>query len=148
MSLANEKNMLFYIQTKNRPHVECCLRVCRIGFGQVRPAPLKYHIFHHVSTRRRKNETEKSRNYDPCRFYGSKNNHVEQVYPILEWSDDDVRDFIIDRGITLAPLYYTDGELHIERRLGCIGCPLASKGIADILRHSPELQFCCEMGIP
>ena len=62
-----------------------------------------------------------------CRYYGNKNNHVEQVYPILEWSNDDVRDFIIDRGITLAPVYYTDGELHIERRLGCIGCPLASR---------------------
>ena len=62
-----------------------------------------------------------------CRFYGSKKNHVEQVYPILEWSDDDVREFILDRGITLAPLYYTDGELHIERRLGCIGCPLAGR---------------------
>ena len=62
-----------------------------------------------------------------CRFYGSKKNHVEQVYPILEWSDDDVREFILDRGITLAPLYYTDGELHIERRLGWIGCPLAGR---------------------
>ena len=75
------------------------------------------------STKRAKRYTEPTE----CRFYGSKKNHVEQVYPILEWSDDDVRDFIIDRGITLAPLYYTDGELHIERRLGCIGCPLASK---------------------
>ena len=75
------------------------------------------------STKRAKMYTEPTE----CRFYGSKNNHVEQVYPILEWSDDDVRDFIIDRGITLAPIYYTDGELHIERRLGCIGCPLASK---------------------
>ena len=41
-----------------------------------------------------------------CRYYGSKKNHVEQVYPILEWSNDDVRDFIRDRGITLAPVYY------------------------------------------
>lgn len=75
------------------------------------------------STKRAKRYTEPTE----CRFYGSKKNHVEQVYPILEWSDDDVRDFILDRGITLAPLYYTDGELHTERRLGCIGCPLASK---------------------
>lgn len=88
------------------------------------------------STKRAKMYTEPTE----CRFYGSKNNHVEQVYPILEWSDDDVRDFIIDRGITLAPLYYTDGELHIERRLGCIGCPLASKTKRlETLRQYPNI---------
>ena len=88
------------------------------------------------STKRAKMYTEPTE----CRFYGSKNNHVEQVYPILEWSDDDVRDFIIDRGITLAPLYYTDGELHIERRLGCIGCPLASKAKRlETLRQYPNI---------
>ena len=88
------------------------------------------------STKRAKMYTEPTE----CRFYGSKNNHVEQVYPILEWSDDDVREFIIDRGITLAPLYYTDGELHTERRLGCIGCPLASKAKRlETLRQYPKI---------
>lgn len=88
------------------------------------------------STKRAKMYTEPTE----CRFYGSKNNHVEQVYPILEWSDDDVREFIIDRGITLAPLYYTDGELHTERRLGCIGCPLASKAKRlETLRQYPNI---------
>lgn len=63
-----------------------------------------------------------------CRYYGSKKEHVEAIYPILEWSNDDVRDFILDRGITLAPVYYDpDGTLHIDRRLGCVGCPLANK---------------------
>ena len=63
-----------------------------------------------------------------CRYYGSKKNHIEAVYPILEWSNDDVREFIQDRGITLAPVYYDEnGVLHTERRLGCIGCPLASR---------------------
>ena len=63
-----------------------------------------------------------------CRYYGSKKMHVESVYPILEWSNDDVRDFILDRGIILAPVYYDEnGDLHVERRLGCIGCPLASR---------------------
>ena len=63
-----------------------------------------------------------------CRYYGSKKMHVEAVYPILEWRNDDVRDFIRDRGITLAPVYYDEnGDLHVERRLGCIGCPLKSR---------------------
>ena len=73
-----------------------------------------------------------------CRYYGSKKRHVEAVYPILEWSNDDVRDFIQDRGITLAPVYYDEkGDLHVERRLGCIGCPLKSRKqrLADLQQY-------------
>ena len=46
-----------------------------------------------------------------CRYYGSKKeeNHVEQIYPILDWTDEDVRDFIIDRKLKLAPIYYNRG---------------------------------------
>lgn len=44
-----------------------------------------------------------------CRFYGRKTeaNHVEAIYPILDWTDDDVLAFIEDRHLTLAPVYYT-----------------------------------------
>lgn len=92
---------------------------------------------------RRAESAKRAENYNEpteCRYYGSKKNHVEAVYPILEWSNDDVREFILNRGLTLAPLYYTDGELHIERRLGCIGCPLASRGnrLAE-LRQYPNI---------
>lgn len=62
-----------------------------------------------------------------CRVYrgGVKS---EQIFPILDWSDTDVADFINDRQITCAPVYYDgDGVFHVERRLGCIGCPLAYK---------------------
>jgi phosphoadenosine phosphosulfate reductase len=46
-----------------------------------------------------------------CRYYGAKKeeNHVEQIYPILEWTDEDVRNFIIDRKLKLAPIYYNSG---------------------------------------
>lgn len=60
-----------------------------------------------------------------CLFYGSKNNHVEAFYPILEWNSKDVVEFIQDRGIKCHPLYYDDnGVFHVERRLGCLCCPL------------------------
>lgn len=63
-----------------------------------------------------------------CRLYG-KNEHVELVYPILEWTDEDVAVFIADRGIKCAPVYYDERKnFHVERRLGCIGCPLQSRG--------------------
>lgn len=62
-----------------------------------------------------------------CRFYGSKKNYVSVILPILEWTLDDVSEFVQERNIKLAPHYYdTDGTLHIERRLGCMGCPMRS----------------------
>ena len=62
-----------------------------------------------------------------CRFYGSKKNHVEAFYPSLDWSDQDVVDFIVERGIKIHPLYFReDGTIDPKRRLGCMCCPLAS----------------------
>lgn len=66
-----------------------------------------------------------------CRYYGSKKeeNHVEQIFPILDWTDEDVRDFIIDRKLKLAPIYYNqeeEGQIDISKRLGCLCCPLKS----------------------
>lgn len=66
-----------------------------------------------------------------CRYYGSKKpeNHVQVFLPILDWTDEDVLEFIKDRQITLAPVYYDEnGEIDITRRLGCMCCPLQWKG--------------------
>ena len=61
-----------------------------------------------------------------CRIYGSKKNHVNAIYPILEWSDEDELEFIEERGIKLHPLYYReDGTIDLKKRLGCMCCPLA-----------------------
>lgn len=61
-----------------------------------------------------------------CRYYGSQRDHVEVFYPILEWSDQDIVDFIKEREIKLHPLYYReDGSIDPKRRLGCMCCPLA-----------------------
>lgn len=73
-----------------------------------------------------------------CRIYGSKKNHVNAIYPILEWSDEDVLEFIEERGIKLHPLYYRkDGTIDLGRRLGCMCCPLAyyKKRLQDFKRY-------------
>lgn len=63
-----------------------------------------------------------------CRFYGSKKEHVEAFYPILDWNDQDVVEFVTEKGIRLHPIYYReDGTIDPSRRLGCMCCPLASK---------------------
>lgn len=76
-----------------------------------------------------------------CRFYGSKKNHVEAIYPILEWTGEDVAAFLADRKIKCAPIYYDEeGVFHVERRLGCMCCPLASKKKRiDEFRNNPGM---------
>ena len=61
-----------------------------------------------------------------CRIFGgNKKNHINAIYPILEWSDEDELEFIKERGIKLHPLYYReDGRIDLTKRLGCMCCPL------------------------
>lgn len=92
---------------------------------------------------RRSESTKRADRYQEptaCRVY-SKDEHAEQVFPILSWTDEDVREFILDRGIKCAPHYYDEqGQFHVERRLGCMACPMASnkKRIAVFKEH-PKL---------
>lgn len=76
-----------------------------------------------------------------CRVY-PKGEKCRQYFPILEWTDADVERFIRERGIKCAPVYYDeDGVFHVERRLGCIGCPLKSdNGLSDYKRYPKFLR--------
>ena len=81
-----------------------------------------------MGVRKAESTKRKQRYCEPteCRFYGRKKEHVEAFYPILDWTDDDVVEFINSRGIKLHPLYYReDGTIDPKRRLGCMCCPLA-----------------------
>lgn len=76
-----------------------------------------------------------------CRIY-DKVNKVKVYLPILYWKDKDVEEFILQRGIRCHPLYYDkEGNFHVERRLGCLGCPMKSdNGVADYLRYPKLLK--------
>lgn len=77
---------------------------------------------------RRAESTKRAERYhepEECRKFGDR--RVRLYYPVLDWTDEDVADFVADRKIKCHPLYYTDGVFHVERRLGCMACPLASK---------------------
>jgi phosphoadenosine phosphosulfate reductase len=79
---------------------------------------------------RRSESTKRAERYkepEYCRTYSHKEK-VRVYLPILEWTDEDVERFISDRQIKCAPVYYdADGTFHVERRLGCIGCPMATE---------------------
>ena len=80
---------------------------------------------------RREESTARAIRYNEptqCRFYGSKKEHVEAIYPLLDWTNEDVAEFVKERGIKCHSLYYDeDGNFHPERRLGCMCCPLIYK---------------------
>ena len=75
--------------------------------------------------------TRRAANYEEpteCRVYGRgrKKEYAEAFYPILDWTDEDVAEFIAERGIKCHPLYYDEeGNFHVDRRLGCMCCPMA-----------------------
>lgn len=69
---------------------------------------------------------ERYKEPEVCRVYSTK--EKAKVYlPILEWSDEDVAEFIKERNIKCHPLYYRGGQFDVTKRLGCMGCPLQSR---------------------
>lgn len=79
----------------------------------------------------RKSESKKRkeiyREPEICRVYGKRKKNPVQVFlPILDWTDEDVEEFIKERNIKCHPIYYRGGQFDVKQRLGCIGCPLAS----------------------
>lgn len=76
-----------------------------------------------------------------CRTF-PKGEKVRVYLPILEWTNEDVARFIEDRNIKCAPIYYdADGRFHVERRLGCIGCPMQQdQGVAEFKQYPKLLR--------
>lgn len=76
-----------------------------------------------------------------CRVY-DKNNKAKVYLPLLDWTDEDVARFVAERGVKCHPLYYDEqGNFHVERRLGCIGCPMqADNGKAEYKKHPKLLK--------
>ena len=69
---------------------------------------------------------ERYKEPERCRVYSAKEK-VKEYLPILEWTDQDVEEFIKERNIKCHPLYYRGGQFDVTKRLGCMGCPLASR---------------------
>ena len=69
---------------------------------------------------------ERYKEPEVCRVYSAKEK-VKVYLPILEWTDGDVAEFIKERNIKCHPLYYRGGQFDVTQRLGCMGCPLASR---------------------
>lgn len=107
----------------------------------------EYKIGDYVITGVRRAESRKraERYKEPtqCRLYPH-GERVEIFMPLLEWTNEDVAEFIAKRGIKCHPLYYDEqGNFHVERRLGCLCCPLMSKKkrIEEFKKYPNMIKF-------
>lgn len=83
---------------------------------------------------RRSESLKRAKNYnepEECKYYQkikNESHHVRAFYPLLDWTCKDVEEFIVERNIKCAPVYYDEqGNFHVERRLGCMCCPLQTQ---------------------
>lgn len=100
---------------------------------------------------RRSESVKRAKRYEEpeiCRIYPHKQGECFIYLPILDWANEDVAQFIIERGIKSHPLYYDEqGNFHVERRLGCIGCPLRSdNGLSDMVKYPKFLKLLISSG--
>ncbi len=101
-----------------------------------------------IGVRKSESRKRKERYHEPevCRIFGSKakadrSNCVKHYMPILEWTDDDVEEFIKTYRVRVNPYYYDEyGNFDVTRRLGCMGCPLQSRRKLQIeFKQHPRL---------
>ena len=105
-----------------------------------------------IGVRKAESRARKERYNEPteCRYFGAKKeeNHVEQIYPILEWTDEDVKDFILDRDLKLAPLYYDTGganRRYQKTRLHVLSAGFKTQApyrVSEASPHSEGLLAC------
>lgn len=113
----------------------------------------EYKILDHcIMGIRREESSARMKNYSEpteCRLYKHSGETVDAIYPILDWTLADVTEFIHERGIKCAPVYYDEqGVFHPERRLGCMCCPLASRKhrIAEFKKYPNMVKLYCRGG--
>lgn len=75
-----------------------------------------------------------------CRIY-SKKVSSETVLPIVHWTNQDIVEFSEQENLRFHPFYYVDGRFDVNRRVGCIGCPLqGDRGRGDYLLYPKFLR--------
>lgn len=82
-------------------------------------------------------------------YYYTKKKFTNRFFPLLNFTDDDIRELIVSKSLECHPLYYDhEGRFCVERRLGCIGCPLQSdRGRMDYLMYPKLLKQVLRRGI-
>ena len=94
-----------------------------------------------IGVRAEESKKRRARYTEPtqCRVF-SKTKKVKQGFPILYWTLEDVKEYVEENNIKLAPVYEDNrGGYDYTRRLGCVICPLKSKNkLLEVYRRYPR----------
>lgn len=82
-------------------------------------------------------------------YYYTKKRFTNRFFPLLYFTDREIEEIIVSRSLECHPLYYDhEGKFCVNRRLGCIGCPLQSdRGKKDYLMYPKLLKQVLRRGI-
>lgn len=139
-----QENGVQIVQPKNTffeliDHKGFPTRRARFCCSELKEYKIKDHAV--LGIRREESKARQKRYAEPqiCRVY-SKDSKCKQYFPILFWNKEDIKEYIEQNGIKLHPLYYNDdGIIDIERRLGCMCCPLAADCGRSEFQHYPKM---------
>jgi 3'-phosphoadenosine 5'-phosphosulfate sulfotransferase (PAPS reductase)/FAD synthetase len=100
----------------------------------------------------RRAESEKRSSRYTCfedTFVYSKKVSTSRFMPLLFFSDDDISWVIEKNSLEMHPLYYDEcGKFCVDRRLGCIGCPLqGDRGRGDFKVYPKLLMLVIERAV-
>lgn len=82
-------------------------------------------------------------------YYYTKKVFTCRYFPMLHFTNQDIEDIVNEKGLECHPLYYDhNGKFCVDRRLGCIGCPLqGDRGKMDFLAYPILLKQLLRRGI-
>lgn len=111
-----------------------------------------------LGVRKAESTARAKRYHEPeiCRVYGNKgkkkvdgSNYCKQYLPIVNWTDEDVEEFLEKYDVKCNPLYYVNGKFDVKKRLGCLCCPLQSikKLQADFLANPRMVRLYIRNGL-
>lgn len=82
-------------------------------------------------------------------YYYTKKIFTNRFFPMLLFTDEDIQNIVNEHDIELHPIYYdAQGKFCVDRRLGCIGCPLqGDRGKLDYLKYPILLKQVLRRGI-
>lgn len=99
-----------------------------------------------TGVRQDESQARKEKNPEPekCKVYRHGRKGI-QYLPILFWTNEDVYKYINEENIQCHPNYYdVNDNFHVERRVGCLGCPLRyDRGRADFKLYPKLVQRWC-----
>ena len=82
-------------------------------------------------------------------YYYSKKVFTYRFFPMLNFTDDDIKEIVRLHSLEMHPHYYDDqGRFCVERRLGCIGCPLqGDRGLSEFMEYPKLLKQVLRRGV-